>query len=300
VGGEQARAGLGVELPVGQAALGRGERIEQGQGETVGHQHLGRAQALELCLQRVRRALHEAEVAVGEVQPSQPEHAAVEVGRQQQGVAAVVEQRRVGQRAGGDDAADRALHRPLGRPGFADLLGDHDRFAEPDQAREVLLDGVEGHARHADRLAARLAAGGQRDVEQAGGLLGVLEEELVKVAHAVEKQGVGMLLLQPQILLHHRRMGADLGFGEMPSCLHVPLAFRQLRSVSGRQAVGARLAMRPRSCRLRTGRGRIIRSSQALIARRPATLTGSTVTATLSKPKSNFRRRPIRLSFSCA
>jgi hypothetical protein len=170
-----------------------GEGVEERQGEAVGHQHLGRAQALELRLQRVRWALHEAEVAVGEVQPGQPEHAAVQAGGEQQGVAAVVEQRGVGQRAGGDDAAHRALHRPLVRARLAHLLGDHHRFAELDQAREVLLDRMEGHARHADRPAARLAARGERDVEQARGLLGVVEEELVEVAHAVEEQGVRML-----------------------------------------------------------------------------------------------------------
>jgi len=47
---------------------------------------------------------------------------------------------------------------------------------------------VEGHAGHRDRLARRFAPCGQRDVQQAGGFLRVVEEQLVEIAHAVEQQ----------------------------------------------------------------------------------------------------------------
>ena len=73
--------------------------------------------------------------------------------------------------------------------------------------RQILLDRVEGHAGHLDRRAGRLAARGQRDVEQPRGALGVVVEQLVEVAHAVEQQHVRMLRLDAQVLLHHRRMG---------------------------------------------------------------------------------------------
>jgi hypothetical protein len=108
---------------------------------------------------------------------------------QQQANRTVVEQRRVGERAGRDDARDRALDRALGGGRVADLLADHHRFAQLHQPRQVLLDGVEGHAAIGS-AAGRLAARGQRDVEQARGLLGVLEEQLVEIAHAVEQQQV--------------------------------------------------------------------------------------------------------------
>ncbi len=211
---QQPSAGLGVELPVREAAQGRRQRLDQGQRQPVGNQHFGRAQTLELRLQGFGRALHQAQVAVGKVEPGQAEHATMQVGREQQGVATVIEQRGVRQRAGGDDAADGALHRPLGRTRLADLLGDDHGFAELHQARQVLFDGVEGHARHLDRLAAGLAAGGQRDVEQARGFFGVVEEELVEIAHAIEQQGVRVLQLDAQILLHHRRVLRDFGFAQ--------------------------------------------------------------------------------------
>jgi hypothetical protein len=38
------------------------------------------------------------------------------------------------------------------------------------------------------------------------GALGVFEEQLVEVAHAVEQQHVRMLGLDAQVLLHHRRV----------------------------------------------------------------------------------------------
>jgi hypothetical protein len=133
----------------------------------------------------------------------------VQVEGQQRRVGLVVEQRRVGEGAGRDDARHRALHRPLGGARVAHLLGNHHRFAQLDEPRQVLLDRVVRHPGHLDRLAGGRAAGGQRDVHQPRGLLGVLEEQLVEVAHAVEEEGVGVVLLDAQVLLHHRGVLRD-------------------------------------------------------------------------------------------
>jgi len=85
------------------------------------------------------------------------------------------------------------------------------RLAEPDQLGEVALDRVHRHAGHHHRLAGRLAARGERDVEQAVRLAGVVEEQLVEVAHPVEHQRVRMVRLDAQVLLHHRRVGRQRG-----------------------------------------------------------------------------------------
>ena len=45
-----------------------------------------------------------------------------------------------------------------------------------------------------------------KGVEQARGFFGVLPEQLVEVAHAVEQQRVGVPGLEGQILLHHGRV----------------------------------------------------------------------------------------------
>jgi hypothetical protein len=39
-------------------------------------------------------------------------------------------------------------------------------------------------------------------------------EQLVKVAHAIEQQHAGMLGLDAQVLLHHRRVGGGIGSQE--------------------------------------------------------------------------------------
>lgn len=71
-------------------------------------------------------------------------------------------------------------------------------------ARQVVLQCMEGHTRHHHRLAARLAALRERDVEQPRGLLGVLPEDLVEVAHAVEQERFRVPGLEGEVLLHHR------------------------------------------------------------------------------------------------
>jgi len=82
-----------------------------------------------------------------------------------------------------------------------------------------LLDCMKGHAGHLDRLARGLSARRQRDVEQPCGLLGIVEEEFVEVAHAIEQQGVRVLRLDAQILDHHRRVAGKVvggGCGVLP------------------------------------------------------------------------------------
>jgi hypothetical protein len=61
---------------------------------------------------------------------------------------------------------------------------------------------VDRDARHRDVLTLVLAPFGQGDAQQAGGDLGVLEEQLVEIAHAEEDDGVRLLRLGRQILAH--------------------------------------------------------------------------------------------------
>jgi hypothetical protein len=79
---------------------------------------------------------------------------------------------------------------------------------------------VVGNPRHADWLAGRRAARGERDVEELRGALGVAVEELVEIPHAVEEQHVGVARLEGEVLLHHRGMGGGRRFE-----LHAPLLY---------------------------------------------------------------------------
>ena len=177
-------------------------------GAAIGDQDFRRAQAREFAREQALRDLRHAQLAAGETQPREPDAVVLGCEREQQVVGFLVEQRRVGERARRDDAGDRALHRTFGGVRVADLLADRHRLAQLQQLGQVLLDRVVGHAGHFDRRAGRCAARGERDVEQPRRLLGVVVEQLVEIAHAVEQQDVRMLRLQAQVLLHHRGVGA--------------------------------------------------------------------------------------------
>jgi len=118
----------------------------------------------------------------------------------------------VGQRARRHDADDAPFDRALGGGRISHLLADGDRLPELDQSAQVLLDRVEGHARHADGRAVGSATRGQRQVQQARRFLGVLVEQLVEISHAVEEQHGAGLGLEAQVLLHHRGVGGGVGF----------------------------------------------------------------------------------------
>ena len=133
-----------------------------------------------------------------------PGRATLGEGQQQVG-AGGVEQRVLGDRAGGDQADHGAADRRLAGAGLRVLhLLDHgDAEAAADQPAEIELGGVDGHAAHRDGGAGVLAATGQRDVEGGGGGFGVGEEELVEVAHAEKEQRVGVVRLDGEPLRHH-------------------------------------------------------------------------------------------------
>ena len=59
--------------------------------------------------------------------------------------------------------------------------------------------------------AVMLAAMGQGDIERPRRGMGVVEEQLIEIAHAIEQKAIGMILLDGQILDHHRRDLVGLG-----------------------------------------------------------------------------------------
>ncbi len=161
------------------------------------------------CLAALR--FEHGEAPGGEIQPREAEALAVARDGGEQRVAPLVEQRLVRDRAGRDDANDRALDRPLGLRGVALLFADGDGDAPTHELREVRLGAVKRHARHRDRLPGGAAARRERDVQQCSSATSVLVEQLVKVAHAVEEQSVRVLSLDAQVLLHHRRVLRERG-----------------------------------------------------------------------------------------
>ena len=202
-------AQCGVEMPLVQGPHARAAR--DGVAGRFGHQHFGRLDARQFCGERIDRRFSRAQVAAGQHQPGDPDPcrlaapARVQRDRRQRRVGLRAEQRAVGQRAGRDDAHDLALDRPLGCGRVADLLADGDRLAQPDQARQVLLDADCRNAGHRHGCPGRSPARGERQVQEAGPPLGIAVEELVKITHPVKQQVILVLRLDAQVLLHHRR-----------------------------------------------------------------------------------------------
>ena len=160
-------------------------------------------------------AFGDAELAGRNVDPGEREAALVlrraarARDREQVVVAPRVEQRVLGERAGRDEAHDVAAHHALaaallGLGRVFDLLADRDAMAERDQAVQIFVGAMDRHAAHRDVAAVMLAALGEHDAERARGDLGVLEEQLVEVAHPVEQQAIRIGGLDLDVLLHHR------------------------------------------------------------------------------------------------
>ena len=212
---ELAQAQRGVELPVGSMRA-RGAVLLQRSGQgadriSLAQQQFGRVQPGQPAGQFFFAAFGQAQLAAGQPQPGQSPGRAQLDGSAQQGVDPVVEQRAVGDRAGRDHPHHLALDRTLGGGHVADLLGDRHRLAKLDQLGQVVLDRMHRHTGHHHRLAGALPARRQRDVEQSMGLAGVVEKELVEVAHAVQHERVGEVGLDAQILGHHRRVPGEVG-----------------------------------------------------------------------------------------
>ena len=207
-------------LSLSKRALGSGVRggvpvLERGlqafaREQAIGHQQFARREAREGGgqLRRLQRLC--CEVGGGEVEPGQRQLALRLGDGGQVIVAARVEQRIFGERAGRDHAHDGALDHRLGAAllgfgGILDLLADRDLEALADQAREIGLVAVHRHAAHLDVLAQMLAALGERDVQRRRRAHGIVEEQLVEIAHPVEHEMVRMRRLDRQVLAHHRR-----------------------------------------------------------------------------------------------
>ena len=77
-------------------------------------------------------------------------------------------------------------------------------MAERDQPVQIFLGALHRNAAHRDVAIEMLAALGQHDAERPAGGLGVLEEQLVKISHAVEQQAIGIGGLDLEVLRHHR------------------------------------------------------------------------------------------------
>ena len=95
---------------------------------------------------------------------------------------------------------------PTRGPRIFDLLANRHPAPELGEHLDVRVGGVHRHTTHRDGVLLPLVPGGELNVQQRSGDLGVAEEHLVEIAHPVEEDGVGMPGLEGQVLAHHRRV----------------------------------------------------------------------------------------------
>jgi len=100
-------------------------------------------------------------------------------------------------------ADDLPAHESFGGRRVLHLLGDRDPEAGVEELAEVSVEGVVGDPTHRCFNVVVVAAAGQGDTEHRRCGLGILEEQLVEVAHAVQEQCIASLALELQVLTEH-------------------------------------------------------------------------------------------------
>jgi hypothetical protein len=174
LGAQRARGAVPVEMPGCLPTQTGMVAPAIGWAEILADQQFGRFQALQLVAAPPRHAPGDGEPAAAQIQTGQTVGLLHLVQRDQQVVAAFVQQRFIGQRAGGDDAYHPPFHRPFAGGGIAHLLADRHRQPQFDQLGQIAFDRVKWYAGHRDGLTGGLAPAGQGDVEQFGGATGVV------------------------------------------------------------------------------------------------------------------------------
>ena len=187
--------------------------------ERVGDDDLARLDARDHRSKRGAIAFDDAEFAGRNIDPCQCEAivARRSAAARQRGeiiVALGVKERVLGQGARRDQPDDIAAHHALGaalarRRRVFELLADRNAMAERDQPVQIFVGALDRHAAHRNVGPAMLAALGQHDAERARGHFGVIEKQLVEVAHPVEQQAIRIGGFDLDILLHHWSDAAD-------------------------------------------------------------------------------------------
>ena len=122
------------------------------------------------------------------------------------GVAFFIKDLFVGGDARGDDPHHLTAHDSFCLLWVFHLLTDGNPVPGLDHFAEVSGNGVKRHSAHGNFIGRILGrAGGKRYAEHPGGGDGIVEEHLVKIAHAVKEDGVLVLFLDLHVLAEHGR-----------------------------------------------------------------------------------------------
>ena len=257
--------GIGRHPPLG----GRGVEGDQGRGQegrvqVVRDHQLGGFEPPEFIGQGIGAlAFGEAEFPGGQLQKSQAPPGPLKSHRRQVVVGAGVQGGGVHHGAPGEDAGHFPAHQAFGLGRVLGLVAHHHLEPLLQEAGDVAGGRMDGKAGHGDALVPLAGAGGEGDIQGVGGDLGVAEEGLVKIAHLEEHQGIGVLLLQVQVLPQHGgdfvRRGAGHGaYGNSSGGPKIPKGSTALpgnRGAPGLLGLGGNLGFGDRGRGLSGGAG---------------------------------------------
>ena len=181
--------------------------------QTVGNDQLTRINAPDIGEQPRQRGFRQTEDAGRNIDPGKRElrfGTAANAGKRHQ----IIGFRRgqqffFGQRTGRDKPHHITLDHGfrtalLGFRRILHLFADGNAITAQDEFLQIIIRRMDGDAAHGNIVTHMLAAFRQRDAESAGSLNRIVEEQFVKIAHAVEQQRTGIVRLDLDILLHHR------------------------------------------------------------------------------------------------
>ena len=187
--------------------------------QTGVQQHLAGVVAAQLGNDRrgdlIRRQFGDMRRTGGNIRKAQTGLFALEVQAGNVVVAVVLQHTAFNDRTGGDHPDDVPLDKPFRLGRVLHLLADGHLIALGDQARHIALVAVEGYAAHGSALCKAALFAGKGKIQLPGGRDGIVEEHLVKIADAVKKNFVLMLVFDLKILLHHGRKLCH-GFSSFP------------------------------------------------------------------------------------
>ncbi len=200
-------------VEVGDRHAGRHPAGHPRRVRPLGQQDLGGTAQQRGLQQRFagERLLAHPELAGRDVHQGHADRGRGRVRGEQEVVAGTLQELGVGDGARGDHAHHVAPHdlAALGR--LLQLLAHRDLLPGPDEPGDVVVGRVMRHAGHGDALAGR-----QGQLQEPGGGVGVVVEQLVEIAQAEQQQVVREAPLQLPVLPHHGR-GLGGGFPHGPS-----------------------------------------------------------------------------------
>ena len=221
--GQRGHAKVAEQLSF-RAPLGKGALRQRGSGKAQIHQcvqlvqivgdDLPGADALNFVHQLLFRVGQHVrhKLAGAHIRPRQRGSLAKEGDAEHIAVVFLVQHGGIHHRAGGNDADHVPLHQSLAQGRIGQLLADGHLVALFDQPGDIAAGGVVGNAAHGRAFAQAAAFARQHQLQLLGDQLSVLKKHLVKIAQPEKQDAVLMLLLDIQILLHHRGHAASHGF----------------------------------------------------------------------------------------